>query len=128
MVDDLEGNTFGYIGLAFIDWDKSAGEADSVVRGARAEPGLMTEVLRTLLTWARGQLGLETIGVRVRSDNPALTFYEKFGFREIERVPLVRSERDNMIVWSEDPGPRAGIPGSAPPGPHDAARVVNKYE
>ena len=33
MVDDLEGNTFGYIGLAFIDWDKSAGEADSVVRG-----------------------------------------------------------------------------------------------
>ena len=104
MVDDLEGNTFGYIGLAFIDWDKSAGEADSVVRGARAEPGLMTEVLRTLLTWARGQLGLETIGVRVRSDNPALTFYEKFGFREIERVPLVRSDRDNMVVWAEDPG------------------------
>lgn len=104
MVDDLEGNTFGYIGLAFIDWDKLAGEADSVVRGGAAEPGLMTEVLRTLLTWARGQLGLETIGVRVRSDNPALSFYEKFGFEEIERVPLVRSERDNMIVWSEDPG------------------------
>jgi RimJ/RimL family protein N-acetyltransferase len=104
MVDDLEGNTFGYIGLAFIDWAKSAGEADSVVRGEWAAPGLMTEVLRTLLAWARGQLGLETIGVRVRSDNPALTFYEKFGFRETERVPLVRSERDNITVWSEDRG------------------------
>jgi RimJ/RimL family protein N-acetyltransferase len=104
MVDDLDGNTFGYIGLAFIDWDKSAGEADSVVRGQEAEPGLMTEVLRTLLTWARGQLGLETIGVRVRSDNPALTFYEKFGFREIERVPLIKSTDGNMIAWSEDRG------------------------
>lgn len=104
MVDDLEGNTFGYIGLAFIDWEKNAGEADSVVRGAHSEPGLMTEVLRTLLTWARGQLGLETIGVRVRSDNPALTFYKKFGFKELERIPLVRSDKDNMIVWSEDRG------------------------
>jgi RimJ/RimL family protein N-acetyltransferase len=114
MVDDLEGNTFGYIGLAFIDWDKNAGEADSVVRGEWAAPGLMTEVLRTLLTWARGQLGLETIGVRVRSDNPALGFYKKFGFQELERVPLVRSERDNMIVWSEDP---SHIPES-PEAPH----------
>lgn len=104
MVDDLEGNTFGYIGLAFIDWDKKSGEADSVVRGGSAEPGLMTEVLRTLLTWARGQLGLESIGVRVRSDNPALGFYEKFGFQELERVPLVKSNDENMIVWSEDRG------------------------
>jgi RimJ/RimL family protein N-acetyltransferase len=102
MVDDLEGNTFGYIGLAFIDWDKKSGEADSVVRGGTAAPGLMTEVLRTLLTWARGQLGLETIGVRVRSDNPALSFYEKFGFQELNRVPLGKSEKDGMIIWSED--------------------------
>ena len=104
MVDDLEGNTFGYIGLAFIDWDKNAGEADSVVRGEWAAPGLMTEVLRTLLTWARGQLGLEAIGVRVRSAHPALGFYEKFGFQELERVPLIKSKDGNMVVWSEDRG------------------------
>ena len=42
----------------------------------------MTEVLRTLLTWARGQLGLETIGVRVRSDNPALIFMKNSAFRK----------------------------------------------
>lgn len=102
MIDDVENNTFGYIGLAFIDWDKNSGEADSVVRGKTAVPGLMTEVMRTLLTWAQGQLGLETVGVRVRSDNPALSFYEKFGFQEIKRVPLSKSQKDNMIVWTED--------------------------
>lgn len=102
MVDDLNGKTFGYIGLAFIDWNKKSGEADSVVRGGSAEPGLMTEVLRTLLTWAQGQLGLETIGVRVRSDNPALSFYEKFGFVELNRVPLKKTKKDNMVIWTED--------------------------
>lgn len=103
MVDDVDGKTFGYIGLAFIDWENMSGEADSVVRGLDVEKGLMTEVLRTLLTWARGQLGLQTIGVRVRSDNPALRFYEKFGFRELHRVPLVKTETEGMIAWSEDP-------------------------
>lgn len=110
MVDDVEGNTFGYIGLAFIDWENMSGEADSVVRGLdNVEKGLMTDVLRTLLTWARNQLGLQTIGVRVRSDNPALRFYEKFGFRELNRVPLVKTEADGMTIWSED----AGATGSA---------------
>lgn len=102
MVDDVDGKTFGYIGLAFIDWDNMSGEADSVVRGLDVEKGLMTEVLRTLLTWARHQLGLQTIGVRVRSDNPALRFYEKFGFRELNRVPLVKTVADGMTAWSED--------------------------
>ncbi len=104
MIDDVENNTFGYIGLAFIDWEKNSGEADSVVRGGVAIPGLMTEVMQTLLTWAQGQLGLETIGVRVRSDNPALSFYEKFGFQEIKRISLSKSETDNKIVWTEGEG------------------------
>jgi ribosomal protein S18 acetylase RimI-like enzyme len=40
----------------------------------------------------------------VRSDNPALGFYEKFGFQELERVPLIKSKDGNMVVWSEDRG------------------------
>ncbi|HRE18593.1 MAG TPA: GNAT family N-acetyltransferase, partial [Rhodocyclaceae bacterium] len=56
------------------------------------------------LDWARHQLGIERIGVRVRSDNRALNFYLKFGFREIQRVPLRRKVTHDLVEWLEDPG------------------------
>ncbi len=103
MIDNAAGQTIGYVGLAFIDWHKRSGEADAVVRGIEAPSGTMTKALRTLLDWARGQLGLSDIGVRVRSDNNALEFYRKFGFREVRRVPLRRTEYEGMTRWVEAP-------------------------
>ena len=103
MIDDATGRTIGYVGLAFIDWNKRSGEADAVVRGAEAPPGTMTKALRTLLGWAHGQLGLSDLGVRVRSDNSALEFYRKFGFQEVTRTPLRRTEDRGMTRWVEDP-------------------------
>jgi ribosomal protein S18 acetylase RimI-like enzyme len=41
--------------------------------------------------------------VRVRSDNPALAFYEKAGFCETQRVPLRGVESPGMMAWVEDP-------------------------
>ncbi|MEW5802910.1 MAG: GNAT family N-acetyltransferase [bacterium] len=102
MVDDLFGRTFGYMGLDFIDWEKASGEADAVVRGAEAPRGIMSLTLRTMLIWARRQLGLNTLGVRVLSDNTALEFYRKSGFHEIRRIPLRRVEEKNKICWVED--------------------------
>jgi hypothetical protein len=102
MVDSAEGVTFAYLGLAFIDWQERSGEADSVVRGGPAPSGTMTGAMKTLVGWARGQLGLKTIQVRVRSDNPALAFYAKLGFQEIRRVPLRSSKAPGKIVWVED--------------------------
>jgi RimJ/RimL family protein N-acetyltransferase len=102
MLDDLQGRTFGYMGLAFIDWEKMSGEADAIVRGADAPRGLMTEALRALIGWAKGQLGLSEISVRVRSDNTALQFYFKFGFAERWRVPLRKTEQNGKTVWVED--------------------------
>ena len=100
MVDDLQQRTFGYMGLAFIDWDEGYGEADAVVRGRAAAKGTMAVALSTLLAWARGQLRLETLGVRVRSDNVgALSFYEKVGFREQRRAPLRRTEAPGLVRW-----------------------------
>src|ERR1051325_10916416 len=50
MVDDaLSGRTFGYMGLAFIDWANGSGEADAIVRGAAAGPGQMKSALQTML-------------------------------------------------------------------------------
>jgi RimJ/RimL family protein N-acetyltransferase len=103
MLDDLQGNTFGYMGVAYIDWEKSYGEADAIVRGEKAPSGTMTLALKALLTWAQVQLGLQEIGVRVRSDNSALEFYKKFGFIEEKRVSLKCIENPDKTVWIENP-------------------------
>jgi RimJ/RimL family protein N-acetyltransferase len=103
MVETLSGERVGHIGLGFIDWTTGYGEADAIVRGGNAPPGLMKLALQTTLQWAKDQLGLTTLGVRVRSDNTALDFYRKVGFEEIKRVALAVSTTPDMITWSENP-------------------------
>ncbi|MCL2927326.1 MAG: GNAT family N-acetyltransferase [Trichodesmium sp. MAG_R01] len=102
MVDDLNGRTFGYMGLDFINWETGDGEADAIVKGQQAPPGTMKIALQTLLSWALSQLGLSSLRVRVRSDNTALEFYQKVGFTEKCRVPLRRIDELDMIRWVED--------------------------
>jgi RimJ/RimL family protein N-acetyltransferase len=104
MIDLPSGENVGYMGLAYIDWDAKRGEADAIVRGGEAPKGLMTDCLRTLIGWGLNQLGLESIGVRVLSSNPALEFYRKFGFVEQRRVSLRQTDRDGDEVWVEDAG------------------------
>ncbi len=101
MVDHIEGDTFGYMGLDFIDWTQCSGEADAIVRGKSAPRGAMATALTALVVWARSQLGLGEICVRVRSDNPALRFFEKVGFQEFRRVALIRHDNPNEIHWRE---------------------------
>jgi RimJ/RimL family protein N-acetyltransferase len=102
MLDRLDGKSVGYMGLAFIDWASGYAEADAVVRGCPAQPRLMGEALRTMLSWAESQLSLRRFGVRVRSDNPAIGFYKKLDFSEVKRVPLRKHACDGVIRWEED--------------------------
>ena len=105
MLDNASGETVGYGGLAFIDWEKQTGEADALVRGVESARGFMASAFVTLLAWAHGQLGLKSIHGRVRSDNPALRFFLKLA-TENKRVPLRAVEEPNekirMISWVED--------------------------
>lgn len=103
MADDLSGETWGYMGLDYIDWDRGYGEADAIVRGGDAVPGRTKRALQALLAWGRGHLGLRELGVRVRSDNPAVAFYRKGSFREVRRVPLRRVAEPGGARWVEDP-------------------------
>lgn len=104
MVDLPSGETIGHIGLGFIDWATGYGEADAIVRGKEAPAGLMKQALQTALAWAQDQLELKQLGVRVRSDNPAVEFYRKVGFVEIKRVPLDVERSPGMTRWFESPG------------------------
>jgi RimJ/RimL family protein N-acetyltransferase len=104
MVDLPDGQTIGQIGIDFIDWETGYGEADAIIRGGEAPKGLMKDALRTALSWSIAQLGLSSLGVRVRSDNSALEFYRKVGFVEQKRVPMRRTEEPGMIRWTEEPG------------------------
>ena len=103
MLDTLDGERLGHLGLGFIDWSRGYGEADAIVSGGTSPPGLMKLALRTLLAWARSQLGLAELAVRVRSDNPACEFYRKVGFVEFRRVPLGVRRGADFTEWVEDP-------------------------
>lgn len=102
MLDALDGKALGHLGLGFIDWGRRYGEADAIVSGGASPPGLMKEALRTLLAWAQSQLGLTELAVRVRSDNPAVEFYRKTGFREFLRRPLAVKPSPGFTEWVED--------------------------
>ncbi|WP_310485010.1 GNAT family N-acetyltransferase [Chamaesiphon sp. VAR_48_metabat_403] len=102
MLDDLQGTSFGYMGLDFIDWNNRYGEADAIVRGGDATHGTMKIALQTLINWSQNYLGLLDIGVRVRSDNTALKFYQKAGFHELHRIPLERNHQLSITNWIEN--------------------------
>lgn len=103
MVESLAGERFGHIGLGFINWNTGYGEADAIVSGGHSPKGLMKESLQTLLRWARDVLGLQTLAVRVRSDNSAVEFYRKVGFVECQRIPLIAERTPEGVNWFEDP-------------------------
>ena len=102
MLDTMSGRTIGYMGLAYINWEKNYGEADAIVKIMGAEKGLMTMALKTMIEWARKELGLREIGVRVLSDNPAIEFYRKCGFKITKKVPLSKQNKQKKIIWYED--------------------------
>ena len=112
MVDDAQsGQTVGYMGLACIQWGQGIGEVDSLVRGGDTPAGMMTRAVITMLAWARQQLGLQTFGARLRSDNPpVLAFFRKLGFVEVRRVPLRRCEKPDIVQWVEDQSLSVGEP------------------
>jgi hypothetical protein len=102
MLENRAMEPLGYMGIAYIDWQQSYFEADAIVSGGSTPKGLMHSSLITLILWAKAQLGLREVGVRVLSDNRAITFYQQAGFIEIRRVPLRREVHAQGISWVED--------------------------
>jgi RimJ/RimL family protein N-acetyltransferase len=101
MVLTLDGTPVGHLGYSSFDFEVQSAEIDNVVRGQKqARKGIMSMAMKTVLAWGKSRLLLNDIFLRVLSDNPhAVTFYERLGFKEIDRIPLFRVEHHDMIEW-----------------------------
>lgn len=99
-----EKEPFGHIGLYRFDYGKKSCEIDNVIRGENSESskGGMTTGLQILIDWTFKYLLIQRLYLRVFSDNQrALRFYERLGFLELDRTPLVEKRENNIVSWIE---------------------------
>jgi len=106
MIEPEGGSPFGHAGLCNLRPADAYAELDNVVRGADGPRGGMTAAVTTLCEWAASSLGVTTLWVRVMSDNPAVSFYEKLGFRRKYDVPLELGRDGSKAIWLERPDRR----------------------
>lgn len=105
-VADLDGTRVGHVGLYRYDAGERHVEIDNVIRGVHdVHPGLMQAAISALLDWTFAELEMETVFLRVFSDNErALRLYERCGFAETMRMPLARVVEDDVTRWVEVDG------------------------
>jgi RimJ/RimL family protein N-acetyltransferase len=106
MIEPEGGSPFGHAGLCNLRPADAYAELDNVVRGARGIRGGMTAAVTTLCEWAATSLGVTALWVRVMADNPAVSFYEKLGFRPKYDVPLELGRHGSKAFWMERPDHR----------------------
>jgi RimJ/RimL family protein N-acetyltransferase len=98
------GAPIGHIGFFRFDPETQTCEIDNIVRGEEGRKGLMEASLRVLMAWGRETLGLRGYSLQVVSDNGrALRLYQRLGFAETSREPLVRVESGDRVEWVAPP-------------------------
>lgn len=104
-VVDRSGRKVGHLGLFRYDAATKSIELDNVVRGEADGPaGIMTRATETLCRWCLDREDIDSVCLRVFSDNErAMRLYERAGFVETMRRPLVRVDTNNGWKWEEAP-------------------------
>lgn len=103
---DNDDEPFGHVGLYRFNYKYKTTEIDNVIRGVRKKgtEGAMTVGLKAFINWTFAYLGVQELRLQVFSDNfKAITLYERVGFREIKRVPVVRRRKEGIVLWEEIP-------------------------
>jgi RimJ/RimL family protein N-acetyltransferase len=97
------GEKVGHLGLFRFEFDDRSVELDNVVRGVEGVlPGLMQAAVESLMTWTFETLAMQAMYLRVLSDNHrALRLYQRCGFEETMRMPLLREEEGEVVRWVE---------------------------
>jgi RimJ/RimL family protein N-acetyltransferase len=100
-----DGELWGHLGLATFRFDDDVAfcEIDAVMRGrADLAHGLMTPAVQALIDWAKQDIGIQRIGLRVFADNArAIKLYERLGFVHGKKIPLVYEQGDPISQWRE---------------------------
>lgn len=101
LIQALDGKYVGHIGFTNIDLKCRAAEVDMVLRGERTDIlGFMGYVMSALVQWGKQELQLKHIDLVVLPSNEhAISFYRRCGFREEGIVPLIKVEEDDEISW-----------------------------
>lgn len=108
LIRDAADLPVGHVGMIMHTSPRSSAEVDAVLRGERAVAGTMASALRAMENWARTELGMADIWLRVLASNRrALHFYDRLGYAETGRQPLVSVECDGTTALVPGQGPIA---------------------
>jgi len=101
LVEDDQGKTVGHVGLNRFQYQDRACELDNIVRGENGVfPGGMTLACSALIKWAFEHLQLDQLFLRVFAENnPAIKLYKRLGFRELQRIPMIRLTEGETVKY-----------------------------
>jgi len=84
-------------------------EIDNIVRGRDGHKGLMGSAIAHMMRWGVEHLGLRGYDLQTFADNVrSLALYNRLGFAEVKRVPLICVEEDGRVDWSDAPADFTG--------------------
>lgn len=102
---EINGAHVGHVGLFRFDFDKEICEIDNIVRGEdNIMPGIMGDAIINLMNWGQATFGIKNYTLQTFSDNDrAMRLYNKLGFVETKRMPLIYQTTAEGGEWIEAP-------------------------
>ncbi len=105
----VKNQYIGHIGLNRFNSQHNTYDIDNVIRGVDRYPGIMGNALGHMMRWAKTELGIKTFIVPTTSNNSkALRLYQKLGFTEVKRIPLIKVVTSDRIEWKNAPSEYKG--------------------
>lgn len=100
----------GHVGLFRFDFANLSCEIDNIVRGEdEVAPGIIGDAVVKMMTWGKENFGIKNYTLQTTSDNPrALRLYDRLGFVELKRIPLLYHKTAEGGEWLEAPADYAG--------------------
>jgi len=94
----------GHVGLFRFDFENKTCEIDNIVRGEPEIPGIMGNAVLNMMEWGKNNLDIQNYSLKVLSDNEkARRLYDRLGFIEISRIPLITVDGEDGLEWTEAP-------------------------
>lgn len=105
----VKNQYIGHIGLYRFNFRNNSCDIDNVIRGVDRYPGIMGNALGYMMRWAKTEFGIKTFMVPTTSNNKrALRFYQRLGFTEVKRIPMIRVITSGRIEWKNAPNEYKG--------------------